>query len=131
MYCRSAEVVAVGDAAEGNAVRARVLDRLVYRQRSGFKCEAVVGVHQAGATVGANDPWDGFAVRASMAQMRGVMRDARNPMTREPILFRGNERMRSRRRHCLRRAGCRKRPSDKIGKPISRDFHVFLLRRRS
>src|SRR5216684_8648772 len=105
MYCRGAEMVAVGDAAEGDAMRARVLNRLIYRQGAGFKRQTVVRIDQASAAFGPDDPRHRLAVRAPIAQMCGVIGCARDTMTGEAFLFRSNECTRSRRGHGRGRTG--------------------------
>ncbi len=99
MIGRRAEMMAVRDAGERDAVALRALDRFLDRERRGRKRESACSVHQAGRTVALEDPRLRLAIRAPLAQVLRVELDARKAVPAESFQFGGDQRVRRRLRH--------------------------------
>ena len=100
-------MVAAGHPGERHAVRARTGDRFLDGERAGGKGQSIGCVDQAGSAFLRDDPGHGAAVDPADAQVRGVLRDARDAVRGKPLGIGGDERLR--RRLCSRGVGAGRR----------------------
>ena len=89
--CR-AEMVAVGDAGECDAVALRALHRLLHRHRARDVSEPARRVDQAGGALLPDDSGFRLARYPAFLEVLHVQRDARQPVPGEPFHLRGHQR---------------------------------------
>ena len=124
MVGRRAEVMAVGDASERNAVAPRALDRFLDRQGTGRKGQTARSVHEASRAVLFHDLRLRFPVDAVLPQVLRIQRNARQPVPGQPLGLGGDQCLRRRLRRRIRRSRALQRPSRQRCYLFDRALHV-------